>query len=102
MTTKANGHTTTTATTPVSRPRGQRKPAPAPSPDGNSITTEWDRLSTRSRGEVEQFIEVLKSMKQGDFAVRFESDKDGVLGRAGELLNDIIVLNEHMSGRTIR
>src|ERR1700722_12060464 len=102
MTTKANGHTTTTVTTPASRPRGQRKPAPPPSLEGNSITTEWDRLSTRSRGEVEQFIEVLKSMKQGDFAVRFESDKDGVLGRAGELLNDIIGLNEHMSGELVR
>ena len=85
----------------ASRPAQSAAP-PTQLLDGNSITTEWDRLSTRSRGEVEQFIEVLKAMKQGDFTVRFESDKDGVLGRAGELLNDIIGLNEHMSGELVR
>src|SRR5262245_32730399 len=57
--------------------------------------TEWDRLSAHSRGEVEHLVEVLKSMKQGDFTARFEYDKDGILSRAGELLNDIIGLNEH-------
>src|SRR5271170_5795363 len=29
--------------------------------------TEWDRLSTLSRIEVEQLVELLKSIKQGDF-----------------------------------
>ncbi len=67
-----------------------------------SRITEWDRLSNRTRSEVEQLIEILKAMKQGDFAVRFDSNKDGVLGRAGELLNDIIGLNEHMSSELVR
>src|SRR5260370_818499 len=64
--------------------------------------TEWDRLSSGSRAEVEHLLEILKSVKQGDFAVRFEYQKDGILGRAGELLNDIIGLNEHMSGELVR
>jgi HAMP domain-containing protein/signal transduction histidine kinase/ActR/RegA family two-component response regulator len=114
MTMKANGIGPTSATKPKS-PRKAFASAPAaPAPPSAPRTpparsapeairqTEWDRLSTRSRGEVEQFIETLKAVKQGDFSVRFESDKAGVLGRAGELLNDIIGLNEHMSGELVR
>ncbi len=69
--------------------------------DVESIT-EWDRLSSGSRAEVEHLLEVLKAVKQGDFGIRFEYKKDGILGRAGELLNDIIGLNEHMSGELVR
>ncbi len=64
--------------------------------------TEWDRLSPASRVEVEQLVEVLKAVKQGDFAARFPYTKDGILGRAGELLNDIIGMNEHMTGELVR
>ena len=65
--------------------------------------TEWDRLSADSRSEVEQLMEVLKAVKQGNFKARFESpQKDGILSRAGELLNDIIGLNEHMTSELVR
>ncbi|MGH7438403.1 MAG: HAMP domain-containing protein, partial [Polyangiaceae bacterium] len=64
--------------------------------------TEWDRLSPGSRIEVEHLVEVLKAVKQGDFIVRFPYHTDGILSRAGELLNDIIGLNEHMTGELIR
>ena len=64
--------------------------------------TEWEYLSAGSRAEIEQLVEVLKAVKHGDFSVRFEYQKAGVLGRAGELLNDIIGLNEHMASELIR
>ena len=106
MTTKANGHTTSTATTPASKPRSPRKRRSSTLHPHARRGARSPPSGTGSRpgaaAEVEQFIEVLKSMKQGDFGVRFESDKDGVLGRAGELLNDIIGLNEHMSGELVR
>src|SRR5688572_24225529 len=54
--------------------------------------TEWDRLSLQSRHEIEQLVEVLKAVKQGDFKSRFEYQKDGILNRTGELVNDIIGL----------
>src|SRR5688500_18161411 len=57
--------------------------------------TEWDCLSASSRDEVEHLVDVLKALKQGDFSVRLEFEKSGILGRAGELLNDNIGLNEH-------
>ena len=64
--------------------------------------TEWDLLSGSSKEEVEQLVETLKAIKGGDFSVRLPYQKDGILSRAGELLNDIIGLNEHMSGEFIR
>ncbi len=97
MTTKVNGHATVAP--PARKARAPRK---APLAQESLPVTEWDRLSAGGRAEIEQFIEVLKAMKQGDFSVRFESAKDGVLGRAGELLNDVIGLNEHMSGELVR
>jgi HAMP domain-containing protein/signal transduction histidine kinase/DNA-binding NarL/FixJ family response regulator len=64
--------------------------------------TEWDMLSFSSRDEIEQLVEVLKAVKQGDFSMRLPYQKDGIMGRAGELLNDIIGLNEHMSQEFLR
>ncbi|MBL8740417.1 MAG: HAMP domain-containing protein, partial [Myxococcales bacterium] len=64
--------------------------------------TEWDRLSLESRHEIEQLVEVLKAVKQGDFRTRFEYQKDGILNRTGELVNDIIGLNEHLAGELVR
>jgi methyl-accepting chemotaxis protein len=52
--------------------------------------------------EVERFVEVLKALKQGDFTMRYDAEDGGLLGRAGELLNDIISLNEHMTDELVR
>ncbi|MDC3956208.1 HAMP domain-containing protein [Polyangium jinanense] len=67
-----------------------------------STIAEWERLSDDNRAEVEHLQEVLKAVKQGDFTVRFEYQKDGILSRTGELLNDIIGLNEHMTSELVR
>jgi len=64
--------------------------------------TEWDRLSAHSRAEVDQLVDVLKALKQGDFSVRYDFGKGGILSRAGELLNDIIGLNEHTTSELVR
>ena len=69
---------------------------------GTVPVTEWDRLSADSRYEIEHLLEVLKAVKQGDFHVRFEYSKHGILSRVGELLNDVIGLNEHMSSELVR
>ncbi|MFL5260890.1 MAG: HAMP domain-containing protein, partial [Anaeromyxobacteraceae bacterium] len=64
--------------------------------------TEWDLLSQSSQAEIEQLVDVLKAVKSGDFSVRLPYERDGILARAGELLNDIIGLNEHLSGELLR
>ncbi len=74
-----------------------------PNATGNTVPiTEWDRLSGDSRQEVEHLVEVLKAMKRGEFTARFDYEKDGILGRAGELINDIVGLHEHMATELVR
>ena len=70
--------------------------------EGRAPMTEWDRLSAASRNEIEHLVEVLKAVKQGDFSTRVACPKDGILGRAGELLNDILGMNEHMTSELVR
>ena len=45
---------------------------------------------------------MLKAVKQGNFAARIAYRRDGVLAGAGELLNDIIALNEHATEELLR
>jgi len=65
-------------------------------------TKEWDQLSESSKDEVEQLVEILRSVKNGDFSVRLDYEKGGILARAGELMNDIIGLNEHVASELVR
>jgi len=74
----------------------------APAPGRRHAPTEWDLLSQSSQGEIEQLVDVLKAVKGGDFSVRLPYQRDGILARAGELLNDIIGLSEHLSGELLR
>ncbi len=69
--------------------------------NGNT-QSQWDLLHPSSRDEIDQLVEVLKIVKSGDFSTRLPYEKGGILSRAGELLNDIIGLNEHMSNELIR
>ncbi|MGE3263179.1 MAG: HAMP domain-containing protein [Bacteriovoracia bacterium] len=65
-------------------------------------STEWDLLSDSSKDEIDSLVEVLKAVKSGDFSVRLSNEKGGILSRAGELLNDIIGLNEHTAHELVR
>ncbi len=84
------------------RDAGERAELAKRALDTDVPITEWDRLSPGSRLEVEHLVEVLKAVKQGDFTVRFQYHTDGILSRTGELLNDIIGLNEHMTSELVR
>jgi HAMP domain-containing protein len=84
------------------REAGERAELAKRALDTDVPITEWDRLSPGSRLEVEHLVEVLKAVKQGDFTVRFQYHTDGILSRTGELLNDIIGLNEHMTSELVR
>ncbi|MFO7177340.1 MAG: HAMP domain-containing protein, partial [Pseudomonadota bacterium] len=60
-----------------------------------------NRLVVEER-ELARFIEVLHAVKGGDFTARFVPQCDGALTRAGELLNDIVALNEHVTRELAR
>ena len=64
--------------------------------------TDWDLISGSGRAELEHLVEVLKSVKRGEFSVRFEYQQNGIFGRAGELLNDIFGLTEHLTSELVR
>jgi HAMP domain-containing protein/signal transduction histidine kinase/CheY-like chemotaxis protein len=68
----------------------------------SDLDTEWEQLSSSSKNEVDRLVEVLKFVKNGDFSVRVPYEKGGILSSAGELINDIISLNEHMTNEFLR
>jgi HAMP domain-containing protein/signal transduction histidine kinase/ActR/RegA family two-component response regulator len=76
--------------------------APQPNRSKNSREAEWEQVALAEKDEIEQLVEVLKAVKSGDFSVRFDYEKGDILGRVGELLNDIIGLNEHLSNELVR
>ncbi|HYD42608.1 MAG TPA: HAMP domain-containing protein, partial [Anaeromyxobacter sp.] len=105
------------ATPPTSSaPRGSRKrPVPRSGSAERTATravradararateSEWDLLPRNSQEELEALEDVLTAVKAGDFSIRLPFRKDGVLARAGELLNDILGLNEHLSRELLR
>ena len=93
-------------------PKKTAQKADLPFPQGPSVRTdskdvmmrdrEWAQLSSSSKNEVDQLVEVLKAVKNGDFSVRLPYEKAGILSTAGELINDIISLNEHMTDELLR
>jgi hypothetical protein len=64
--------------------------------------TEWDLLNHSSKNEIDLLVDVLKAVKNGNFSVRLPYEKGGILTGAGELINDIISLNEHMAHEFLR
>jgi HAMP domain-containing protein/signal transduction histidine kinase/ActR/RegA family two-component response regulator len=64
--------------------------------------SEWDRLPRRSQEEIEELAELLLAVKGGDFSARLSPRPGGILGRPGELLNDILALAEHLSTELVR
>ncbi len=74
-------------------------------PNGNQtqeLDPTWVQISPSHRDEIEQLVDVLKAVKSGDFTARFEYQKGDILSRTGEILNDIIGLNEHLSNELQR
>jgi HAMP domain-containing protein/signal transduction histidine kinase/ActR/RegA family two-component response regulator len=65
-------------------------------------SSEWERPSAHGLSEIDRMVEVLLAMKRGDFTARFESVEGGTLSRAGELLNDIASMNEHLTNELVR
>ncbi|MBX3034195.1 MAG: HAMP domain-containing protein [Bdellovibrionaceae bacterium] len=60
-------------------------------------------LSTRSvKEQLKQLLFTVKAMRGGDFSVRMPIGQDGIVAEIGEVLNDIIDLNENMADEFLR
>ncbi|MBX3041039.1 MAG: HAMP domain-containing protein [Bdellovibrionaceae bacterium] len=58
---------------------------------------------TSFRDELKQLLFVVKSVRRGDFSIRMQMEgPDGIISEIGEVLNDIIDLNENMANEFAR
>src|SRR5262249_35826408 len=80
----------------------KRKSAAPPNWTGRNRSSDWEDVPRPILDEVEQFVDALKAIKQGDFSVRLQWSREGILGHAGELLNDIVALNQHTANELLR
>src|ERR1700733_1502723 len=58
-------------------------------------------LSGSTRGQLRQLLTIVKAVRQGDFSARFPSG-DGIVSEIGDVLNDIIELNESLAAELVR
>jgi len=59
-------------------------------------------LSSKTREQMRQLLFVVKSARSGDFTARMPVDQEGIVSEIGEIINDIIELNENMAGEIAR
>ncbi|MES1185151.1 MAG: HAMP domain-containing protein, partial [Myxococcales bacterium] len=70
--------------------------------NGHGSAPDWESQPLASRAEVDHLIDVLEAFRRGDLTARFRSSKHGPLSRVGELLNDIIAMNQQTTSELVR
>jgi len=70
-------------------------PAPLP-PLAHTSQPHDQRLQLRT------LMQVVKAVRSGDFSVRMPVDQEGIVAEIGEIVNDIIELNENMANEFLR
>ncbi|WP_445292048.1 HAMP domain-containing protein [Bdellovibrio sp. GT3] len=64
-----------------------------------SQTLGFDNIA---KEQLRQLLFTVKAVRRGDFAVRMPLNQEGIIGEIGEVLNDIIELNESMADEFVR
>ena len=77
---------------------GKKLPVMPPKPAIEEVPFRRDSHMT----ELRELLKVVKAMRKGDFSVRMPMLSDGIASEIGEVLNDIIELNENMSTELVR
>jgi len=60
------------------------------------------RFSARIKDQLKQLLFTVKAVRRGDFEVRMPILEEGIISEIGEVLNDIIELNESMANEFVR
>ena len=50
-----------------------------------------------STADLQNLLQALRAMRAGDFSVRMTGEQDGLLGKIGDVFNDIVASNERMA-----
>ncbi len=58
--------------------------------------------SSKSWNQMRELLHTVKAVRSGDFSVRMSIDEEGIVAEIGEVLNDIIELNQTMASEFIR
>ncbi|MEZ0392975.1 MAG: HAMP domain-containing protein [Pseudobdellovibrionaceae bacterium] len=64
--------------------------------------TSFDSTAMDMRTQLRQLLHTVKSVRNGDFSVRMPVGEEGIISEIGEVLNDIIQLNDNMSSEFFR
>ena len=69
-----------------------------PSPQENGSSDAYlGSVDPPSQGQLRELLGVLTDVRNGNFAVRVPGHWDGLLGRIGDVVNDVISANERMA-----
>ncbi|HMN68746.1 MAG TPA: HAMP domain-containing protein, partial [Bdellovibrionales bacterium] len=81
------------------RAKSEGKKMPPPPPMMNDGMAERGALSDnqRLRQQLRELHQIVKAVRTGDFSVRMNLTDEGIVSEIGEVLNDIIELNENMA-----
>src|SRR6266700_6373004 len=58
--------------------------------------------SASSKAQLRQLLQVIKAVRQGNFSVRCSTSGEGIVSEIGEVLNDIVQLNDDMAKEFVR
>jgi HAMP domain-containing protein/signal transduction histidine kinase/ActR/RegA family two-component response regulator len=61
-----------------------------------------DMSKASPQDQLKQLLNTVKSIRKGDFTVRMPHIKEGIISEIGEVLNDIIEMNEYMANEFVR
>ncbi|WP_413295362.1 HAMP domain-containing protein [Bdellovibrio sp. HCB185ZH] len=59
-------------------------------------------FDSHAKEQLRQLLFTVKAVRRGDFAVRMPINQEGIIAEIGEVLNDIIELNESMADEFVR
>ncbi|WP_413583507.1 HAMP domain-containing protein [Bdellovibrio sp. HCB288] len=59
-------------------------------------------MDSIAKEQLRQLLFTVKAVRRGDFAVRMPINQEGIIAEIGEVLNDIIELNENMADEFVR
>src|SRR3954464_9262187 len=71
----------------------------APRPEYYNTAPE---LSPAAKEQLRDLLRTVKAVRAGEFSVRLPVGHDGIISEIGEVLNDIIELNENMASEFVR
>ena len=82
-----------------------KKSLSSAAPSSNPINADWSQANASDltpRDQLRQLLLTVKAVRAGDFTVRMPLAQEGIVAEIGEVMNDIIEMNENMANEFVR